>query len=108
MTQWVSNGTDLFEDLGLSSTGTYVDYRIQPNQLYTGNKTGFIGVTQTVPAPVYSGPFDLNCLGAWGGAGAITYGNVVVDEFLFEIDPTTGKATSVQLAALRIDLERAA
>lgn len=100
VTDWVSNGTEF-----LANIGTHVDFRIQPNQLYSGNKAGFTGLFQELPAPIYSGPFDLNCLG-WAGVDRLAYGNVGLDQVVFEIDPTTGKAISVQPRALRITLEK--
>jgi len=102
---WVSNGTDFLEKFGHTSDGTYVDFRIQPNQLYTGNKVGFNGVSQILPAQIYSGPLRLNCL-SWTNVDRANYGNVGIGEFAFEIDPATGNATSVQPKALRINLER--
>ncbi|KAF4631598.1 hypothetical protein G7Y89_g6535 [Cudoniella acicularis] len=108
VTNWVSNGTEFFQDIGLGNNlGTYVDFRLQPNQLYTEDQVGFTGVGQTMPTPIYTGPFDVNCF-TWGSVDRITYGNVGIEEFVFEIDPTTGKATNVQPKALRIKLEKQA
>ena len=102
--QWITNGTQVFDDLGLNTTGTYIDFRLQPNFLYTGNEVGFTGTWSKMPALVYIGALDVNCL-AWGEVGDLTYGNVGIGEFVFEVD-ATGKAVSVQLKALRITIER--
>ena len=104
VSSWVTNGTDVFDDVGLSSDGGYIDFRLQPNQLYTEGKVGFTGVRQRMPQPIYTGPLDLNCF-TWGATG-ITYGNIDIENFVFNIDPKTAKATSVQPMALRINLER--
>ena len=58
-----------------------------------------------MPTPVYTVSLDVNCL-AWGEVGDIAYGNVGIEEFVFEVNPATGKATGVQPRALRITLER--
>jgi hypothetical protein len=58
-----------------------------------------------MPSPVYAGALDVNCL-TWGEVGDLTYGNVGIGEFVFEVDPTTGKAINVQPKALRIIMER--
>ena len=110
VTQWVSNGTANFPEtlLGVdTSTGQYVDFRLQPNQLYPSNsgEVGFTATWQTLPAPIYTGPFNLNCL-AWGGGDSLTYGNVPVAQFVFQVDTKTGMATGVQPKALRVSLER--
>jgi hypothetical protein len=104
VTEWISNGTDVFDAVGLSSPGTYVDFRLQPNQLYAGDKIGFTGTRRTLPKQIYTGPLDLNCF-TWGDTG-ITYGNVDLENFVFEIDHKTGKSVRVQPKALRISLER--
>ena len=103
--QWISNGTEVFDDLGLNETGTYIDFRLQPNFLYIGTEVGFTGTWQKLPTAVFHGSLDVNCL-AWATVGDIAYGNVGIGEFVFEVDLTTGKATSVQPKALRITLER--
>lgn len=105
VTEWISNGTDFLQDVGLKTPGTHVDVRIQPNQLYSGNRLGFTGIFNTFPAADSSGLFDPICA-SWGSVGGTSYGNVGIEEFVFEIDPTTGQATCVQPKALRITLER--
>ena len=106
VTQWTSNGTDFFEDNHLNSAGTYLDFRLYPNQLYTGSNVGFTGAWQTIPAKHYEGAFDLNCV-LWANTDSITYGNVGIEDFVFEVDPTTERVTNLQLKALRTTLERA-
>jgi hypothetical protein len=106
VTQWISNGTEILDTiLPGGGTGTYVDFRLQPNQLYTGNQIGFTGTYERLPKPIYSGPLDVNCV-SWPTVDTFIYGNVGIEEFVFEIDPTTGKATSVSPKALRIKLEK--
>ncbi len=43
MTDRISNGTDLLAELE-SGPGTYADFRVQPNQLYTGSQVRFTGI----------------------------------------------------------------
>lgn len=101
---WVNNSAQLLQPLGGSGNGTYTDFRLQPNHLYTGDKVGFTGFWQTVPGPAYPGFVNLNC-GRWSIAGEVTYGNVAVEEFVFNIDGTTGKAIGVEPKALRTVLK---
>lgn len=105
VTDWISNGTDMLTALGKPGPGQITDFRIQPNQLYTENQIGFTGTWARFPVPVYAGPMDFNCI-AWGGAGSVTVGNIGIEQMLFEMDPTTGTATSIQLKALRTSLKR--
>lgn len=104
---WTNNGTNFLNELsGVSgSDDSYVDFRIQPNQLYSGNQVGFTGVWETHPKTVFSGPFDLNCI-TWGSVDPVTYGKVGLEQFVFETDPETGKATTVVPNALRVTLKK--
>ena len=106
VTQWVSNGTEILDTiLPGGGNGTYVDFPLQPNQLYTGNQIGFTGTYQQLPKHIYFGPLDVNCL-SWPTVDTFIYGDVGIEEFVFEIDTTTGKATSVLPKALQIKLEK--
>ncbi|KAF2237137.1 beta-lactamase/transpeptidase-like protein [Viridothelium virens] len=57
---WVSNGTKIFEEvIGLDSTsGDYIDFRIQPNNLYSGNEVGFTRAWQ-IYRPLRHQLFDM-------------------------------------------------
>lgn len=50
------------------------------------------------------GPFSSSCL-SWGGIDSLTYGNVGLDDFEFEVDQT-GKATALRPRAMRETLKR--
>lgn len=106
VTQWISNGTEVLDAIMPGGgPGTYVDFRLQPNQLYTGNQVGFTGIYERLPKPIYSGPMNVNCL-SWPTVDGLIYGNIGIEEFVFEIDPATGKATGVSPKALRINLDK--
>ncbi|KAH8660133.1 beta-lactamase/transpeptidase-like protein, partial [Xylariales sp. PMI_506] len=110
VTNWISNGTDFLDALlqvsgGSSVDGSYVDFRLQPNQLYSGTEIGFTGTWQVLPATIVSGPFSINCP-AWGSVDTATYGNVGIEEFVFEIDSKSKKAINIQPKAFRISLAR--
>lgn len=106
VTNWISNDTDLLAIIGGSGSSADVDFRIQPNQLYTigSNEVGFTGWWQVVPTSVFTGPFSVKCLG-WSAVDAAVYGNVGVEDYVFKVHET-GKATELRLRALRVELER--
>lgn len=68
-------------------------------------RLGLPGVFQSSPVDIYVEPIDANCL-MWSFIGEVTYGGVSLGNFVIEIDPATGKASSVQSKALRVTLRR--
>lgn len=129
VTRWTSNGTDFLNGVFNSAhlnptttttTNTYVDFRLQPNNLYStplspspaprGDgkakvEVGFTGTWSVMPRQVHTGPFDLSCM-SWGGDDTLTYGNVGIAQFVFELDPVTGRVVSVRPEAMRITLDK--
>ncbi len=106
--EWTSNGTDFLAQLGGIQNGHYVDVRLWPNDLYSGNKVGFSASWQTMPRPAGEDfPAPEFCQ-QWGDISFYTYGNVDVGAFVFDVDPTTGVASGATLHALRISLEKQA
>lgn len=92
LTKWIYNGTDILQELGrpFSRSGQAVDFRLQPNGLNSNNALGFTGL----------------CSGdAWETVNLFRYGNVGLDQFVFDLD-AGGMAVSVQLKALRAVLKR--
>jgi hypothetical protein len=52
ITEWISNGTDVFKILAIDAFGTslrHFDFRLFPNMLYSGNKIGFTGSLWSLP-----------------------------------------------------------
>lgn len=108
VTQWISNGTDLkgtlFVDALLGS-----DFRLIPNELYglESGKIGFTGVYQVpkTKASNNSTDFFLECA-SWFGVSSLTYGNIGLEQFVFEINGGNGDARSVASKALRIEMDK--
>lgn len=107
VTNWISNGTEILDTiLPKGEMGSYVDFRLQPNGLYDGDdRVGFTGTYERLPKPVYFGPMDLNCA-SWPTVDTFIYGNVGIEEFVFEVDERTGMVVGVEPKALRIRLEK--
>lgn len=108
VTEWISNGTDLLKILANDAEGTAVrgfDFRLFPNQLYTGGKVGFTGSMETLPVEHDPGVFSDPCQ-TWTGPGGTPYGKVDIGNFVFDVDTSTGEAKRVKSEALRITLER--
>lgn len=92
LTKWVYNGTDILQELGrpFSENSQTVGFRLQPNGLNKDNTIGFTAL----------------CSGdAWETVNLFRYGNIGLDQFLFDMD-TSGVAISVQSNALRAVLKK--
>jgi hypothetical protein len=92
LTKWVYNCTDMLMELGrpFVERGGVIDFRLQPNELYTGNITGFTGIYGSNP---------------WEIVDLFSYGNVGLEQFVFELD-SSGVATSIQSKGLRDTLKK--
>jgi hypothetical protein len=108
VTQWVSNSTDLLQNYKMIAGGSdsTIEYRLQPNGLYTGCQVGFSGLWVPTSPKNGPGPLSLGCIVTWGGAEQMTVGNVGLDQFVFRVDESIGKARKVEQKALRITLDR--
>lgn len=104
LTQYISNGTDLIGTVfGLFGEG--VDFRLVPNQLYSGKgQVGFTGVYAPPQPPPANGTFYFPCQ-TWLDIDDFTYGSVPLGNFVFSVDED-GSASSVQLKALKEILQR--
>ncbi|KAH7311435.1 putative secreted beta-lactamase [Stachybotrys elegans] len=103
---WTNNGEDVMEQItGITGDDVYVDFRLQPNGLYSGNTVGFTGWFDVMPNQLVGGHFDLNCL-KWGGVDGITHGNLGLGSFTFQVDSVAGRSVSIRSMALRNTLER--
>ena len=101
ITQWTNNGSDILNDL-FEAISPGIDFRLVPNQLYSGSKKGFTGFYQS-PAP--NRLFYGSCFN-WVDVDELTYGSVPLGQVVFETDEH-GKASAIELKALRIRLEKA-
>jgi hypothetical protein len=104
--QWISNGTDLkaMLDLTLGS-----DFRLIPNELYkaASGRIGFTGVYQSPMTGEKGNSTDFYwpCT-SWTGVSALTYGNVGLEQFVFEVERGSGRARGVFSKGLRIVMGR--
>ena len=107
LTEWIHNGTDMFQQIFSLAGGPDVDYRLVPNQLpqTSPNLQSFTSVYQKPLAAAPEGDFYSQCQ-TWFDVDQLGYGNVPLGQFTFEMDPTTGKATSVHSMAMRTTLVR--
>lgn len=104
---WISNSTDMFE-LIMPLVGapqlSDVSVRLYPTGLKSPSQVSFRAVIQSLSSSSSSiGPFTRSC-STWETVDTFHYGNVGVDEFVFQLDQTTGEAVSVSPRALRVSL----
>ena len=79
--------------------GSHPDFRLFPNLLYPagGRIVGFTGTCRLLTA----GEFPV-----WESADVLTLGSIGIDNFVFEVDPSTGVAVNIQPLAYRTTLTR--
>ena len=108
---WYSNGTDFLQVIAeMEGATTEVDVRLYPTGLVqqTSSNTkriGFRAVFESTDTAPDGGIFSPDCT-TWVTVDSPRYGNVGLDEFVFEVED--GKAISVSPRALRVTLERSA
>lgn len=111
VTSWISNGTDLRQALATVQGATGgVDVRLYPSGLVQCGADGAqsIGFRAVIMPEMFvdsGGVFSNGCI-SWELVDELSYGNVGLDEFVFEVKD--GKAQSVTPRALRITLPREA
>jgi hypothetical protein len=105
VTSWRVHGVEMLRELGGGAKGTYTNFRLWPNELYSGNLVGFTGTWQVLPRPKVNVPISQSCE-AWESVSTITYGNVDIGQFVFDVDSTTGRAKMVKSKAFREVLRR--
>ena len=104
--KWVSNGTVLLGEVG---AGSEVAAQIYPAGLRSeGNGNGTVrtawNFVETVANGVGAGSrgfFTQEC-NSWEGVNSLDYGNLPVDEMVFEEDVATGKVLAVEIPGLRV------
>ena len=103
VTQWISNGADLFALL--SSAVPNIVFRIIPNQLPVGEgKIAFTGYYASSTPPPVNGTFFWNCPG-WVDVDELTYGNIPLGQMVFTVGED-GVASGVEVRGLREMLKR--
>ena len=103
VTQWISNGVDIFAFL--KKIVPDIVFRLQPNQLIDDDgKVSFTSYYSSSTPPPEDASFVFRCPG-WFGVDGITYGNIPLGQMVFDVDES-GTASAVELRSLRITLER--
>ncbi|KAJ9254981.1 hypothetical protein DTO195F2_6465 [Paecilomyces variotii] len=106
--KWISNSVDMF-DVVSSSALTGISnpiIHLNPTGLRTPSQVSFRAIfVSPSDAGSGTGPFTKSC-STWELVDQSNYGNVGLDEFLFELDPTTGEVKSISPRALRETLPK--
>ncbi|KKK21307.1 hypothetical protein P175DRAFT_0478861 [Aspergillus ochraceoroseus IBT 24754] len=115
VTAWTNNGINMLETvMGFYGAPNVSDVSVR--LYYSGLQyrtpcgstfVGFRAIMQSTAAastPAFDGPFTQSCI-SWQLINVMPYGNVGLDEFLFELN-ADGDVVSVQPRALRITLAK--
>lgn len=109
---WISNGTDMFEayfDLsGGRPEGVSLIIRLYPTNLLREKQQTFRAIAELQgleSSATNSGVFTGSSCDAWISMDGKSYGNVAVDEFLFQFDDY-GRAVSMEPRTFRITLKK--
>lgn len=108
VTRWINNNEDMLD--GVASLMKFGDrsqmnMRLQPTGLESPGQISFRAImTSPTLESTVKGPFSLSCM-TWVMADSQKYGNVGLDEFLFDVDDD-GNAVSLSPRALRVSLPR--
>ncbi|RJE25784.1 Beta-lactamase [Aspergillus sclerotialis] len=108
VTSWMNNNEDMLEAAALLmqfGDRSQINIRLQPTGLESPGRISFraIMTSPTMESSV-KGPFSLARM-TWVMADSQKYGNVALDEFLFDVDDD-GNAVSLSPRALRVSLPR--
>jgi hypothetical protein len=113
--KWISNSTDMFQTLVPlcgASVASSISVRLYPTGLqdHLSRRISFRAIIQASPSSSFGGrgigPFTQSCF-TWAEVDGLVYGNVGVDEFVFQLDEMTAEAVSVSPRAMRVTLPRA-
>lgn len=106
VTRWINNSTNMLNSYatlnGISDPSQF-SIRLYPTGLQNQGQASFRAVIPP-PLPTGIGPFTSSCI-TWVTVDGQVYGNVGIDEFLFNMD-RNGNAVSVSPRALRTVLQR--
>lgn len=108
MTKWYSNGSDMFATLkalaGVTDPSVNYSVRLYPNGVSSKDKIAFRALFERLPKVVDNGAFSTDCL-TWVDVDQIKYGNVALDDFVFELGKG-GKVEAIDVRALRESLAK--
>ncbi|KAI9730919.1 MAG: hypothetical protein M1818_007993 [Claussenomyces sp. TS43310] len=105
---WVSNGTDILKSYGTikdASAEQLVSARLYPAGMRAEGQVAFRAIFEALPQQRVGKVFSLSC-DTWTTAGAVTYGEIGIDDLVFDVDQATGRALSITPRALRVALQR--
>lgn len=106
ITSWINNSADMlkgFASLNGISDPSQLSIRLYPTGLESPGQISFRAVVPPSMPPGI-GPFTSSCI-TWVTVDSQVYGNVGIDEFVFDVD-ADGDAVSVSPRALRTVLQR--
>lgn len=106
VTSWINNGANMlkaFAALNKISDPSQLSIRLYPTGLESPGQISFRAVVPPSMPPGI-GPFTSSCI-TWVTVDSQVYGNVGIDEFVFDVD-ADGDAVSVSPRALRTVLQR--
>lgn len=108
VTSWINDNENILNSAALLmrfGDASQINIRLQPTGLESPGQISFraIMTSPLLESPI-KGPFCLLCM-TWVMADGQKYGNVAIDEFLFDVDDD-GNAVSVSPRALRVSLPR--
>lgn len=105
---WTSNSTDVLKTLSaliVPSDSQSLSISLYSTGLQSSKKSAFRAIFEALPFQVVGESFSQNCA-SWGVVDRYDYGNVGLDDFVFELDASTGRAISVSPRTLRTTLKR--
>lgn len=108
VTSWTNDSEDMFIAVAmLMNLGdpSQISVRLQPTGLESPGKIAFRAIMRSPALGAFGPPpFGLSCV-SWFMADSQKYGNVGIDEFLFDLNDN-GEVVSVSPRALRVSLPR--
>ncbi|CEJ59343.1 hypothetical protein PMG11_07971 [Penicillium brasilianum] len=108
VTSWVNNGTNMIESMmtlaGHTQDPSTFSIRLYPTGLESPGQISFRALMPPTLSTVGNGPFTSSCI-AWVTVDGKVYGNVGIDEFVFNVDET-GSVNSIAPLVLRTTLSK--
>ncbi|KAF3388520.1 Beta-lactamase-like protein [Penicillium rolfsii] len=107
ITTWVNNGTDMIQSLmtlGHVTVPHTFSIRLYPTGLESPGQLSFRALMPPTLSTAGNGPFTSSCI-SWVAVGGQVYGNVGIDEFIFNLDEK-GVVRSITPRVLRTTLPK--
>ncbi|KAJ5717069.1 hypothetical protein N7488_002715 [Penicillium malachiteum] len=116
VTSWINNDVNMLQtvqtlyqvptlaDLSVRLYYTTLDHRVDSGSTFIGFRAVMGSIAESNTPPAYQGPVGSSCH-SWQLVDAVIYGNIGLDEFLFEVNEA-GQVISIQPRALRVTLTK--